>query len=317
MYCANCGWQNDASARMCGGCGAPLRIPGQPEPVAAAPAPMPGVSPAIPTPSGVYAQNAPTTFTPPSETPMQAPGQSPYIANMPVGQPPYAPGASMPGQAYYAPPAGMAPQPYGPPMGTMERPYSPGAVGAWPGAVAAPVATATKPRGQRKRALIITGAVLAALIIGLIAAWALIVQPALHKTADSQIRNALSSIVNDVPGDIAPGTYYVTQGEVNQQLQQLLPSDSPIKNLQAQFVNGDIVFSYSFLGGTGTVTATPYLVNQRVQVHNTRVSGLLSTVESGNQLESAFNSALNGVPGQGKVTGFSVEPDRLVLTVGG
>ena len=223
----------------------------------------------------------------------------------------------MPGQAYYAPPAGMAPQPYGPPMGTMERPYSPGAVGAWPGAVAAPVATATKPRGQRKRALIITGAVLAALIIGLIAAWALIVQPALHKTADSQIRNALSSIVNDVPGDIAPGTYYVTQGEVNQQLQQLLPSDSPIKNLQAQFVNGDIVFSYSFLGGTGTVTATPYLVNQRVQVHNTRVSGLLSTVESGNQLESAFNSALNGVPGQGKVTGFSVEPDRLVLTVGG
>jgi hypothetical protein len=209
----------------------------------------------------------------------------------------------------------MAPQPYGPPMGAMERPYSPGAVGAWPGTVAAPVATATKPAGKAKRALIITGAVLAALIIGLIAAWTLIVQPALHNTADSQIRSALSSVVSSVPGNIAPGTYYVTQGEVNQQLQQLLPSDSPIKNLQAQFVNGNIVISYSFLGSAGTVTTTPYLVNQRVQVQNTRVDGLLSSVESGNQLESAFNSALNGVPGQGRVTDFSVEPDRLVLTV--
>jgi hypothetical protein len=40
-------------------------------------------------------------------------------------------------------------------------------------------------------------------------------------------------------------------------------------------------------------------------------------VESGNQLESALNSALSGVPGQGNVTAFSVEPDRLVFTVGG
>lgn len=272
---------------------------------------------AAPTPSGVSALYAPTTFTPPAESPNQAPGQPPYAANMPIGQVPYAPGASMPGQPYYAPPAGMAPQPYGPPMGAMERPYTLGAVGAWPGVAAAPVATATKPRGKRKRALIITGSVLAALIIGLIAAWALVVQPALHNTADSQIRSALSSVVSSVPGNVAPGTYYVTQSDVNQQLQQLLPSDSPIKNLQAQFVNGNIVISYSFLGSTGTVTTTPYLVNQRVQVQNTRVDGLLSSVESGNQLQSDFNSAMSGVPGQGNVTDFSVEPDRLVFIVGG
>ena len=80
IICARCGWQNDSTARMCGGCGAPLYVadPGatsqanttsQDAPTVASPnVPGPGVYPAQP-----YAQPATPPPIPQMPTPVTAP----------------------------------------------------------------------------------------------------------------------------------------------------------------------------------------------------------------------------------------------------
>lgn len=272
IICARCGWQNELTARMCGGCGAPLRTP---EPGSVNAYALPGATQAVnalPSAASFYSPEAPTTLTP---TPPDVPAM------------------------------GMPPR-YGPP----------GAVGAWPGA-AAPAAPQTKPHANGRRIAIITGAVLTALVIGLLGAWALIIQPALHHTVDTQLRNALSTAVSEVPRNAAAGTYAIGAGEVNAALQQLLPADAPIKNLQAQFSNGAIVFTYSFLGGKGSVTTQPYVNGGHLQAQGTTVNGLLSLFESGDQVQNAFNDALNGIPEQGKISSFTIRGNDIVLAVAG
>lgn len=272
INCARCGWQNEPTARMCGGCGAPLRTP-EPGAVSAyaqhgGPFAAEGVGG-----SALYSPDAPTTLTP---TPPDMPA-----------------------------------------MGMMSPPYAAGAVGGWPG-VATPVAAREQPRPDRgRRILITTGVALATLLIGLVAAWALIIQPALHNAADAQLRNALASAVSNVPGHAPAGHYFIKQDDMNSTLQQLLPADAPIKNLQARFSDGAIVFTYSFLGGTGSVTTEPYASGGDLRVQGTRVDGLLSLVESGDQLENVFNDALSKVPEQGKINSVSVTGDRIEVTVVG
>ena len=269
IVCARCAWQNEPTARMCGGCGAPLRTP---EP-GAVNAYQPGLTGAASVGApGYYSPDAPTTMTP---------------------TPPDLLGMGLPGQ-----------------------PQAAGAIGAWPGAVA-PVATQTKPRADRKRIAIISGAVLAALIVGLFGAWFVIIQPALHRTVDTQLRNALASTVSNVPRNLPSAQYRVSISEVNGTLGQLLPVDAPIKNLQAHASGGEIVFTYSFFGGSGSVTTQPYVSGGRLQVEGTRVDGLLSLVESGDQTQSALDDALNTIPEQGRITGFTVTGDSIMVTIAG
>lgn len=257
IYCALCGWQNESTARMCGGCGAPLR------------ASEPGAV-------GAYAQPG---ITYPSEG---------------VGNP-----------ALYAPDAP-----------TTVTPTAPDAlaVGAWPG-VPAPASAREKPRTHRGRLLIIVGVVLAALLISTVGAWAMVIQPTLHNEADTQLRSALTSAVGDVPVHAPAGHYFIRQNTMNDLLQQFVPVDAPIKNVQARFSDGAITFTYSFLGASGSVTTQPYVSDGKLQVQGTRVDGPLSLVESGDQLENAFNDALSKIPEQGKIQSFSIVGDRLEITI--
>lgn len=221
--------------------------------------------------------------------------------------------------AYYSPDAPTTMTPTPPDLSAMAsagQPYPAGAVGAWPGA-AAPVATQTKPRADRKRIAIISGAVLAALLIGLLGAWFVIIQPALHRTVDTQLRNALASAVSEVPGNLPAGQYRVTMSEVNVTLRQLLPTDAPIQNLQAHTSAGALVFTYSFFGGSGSVTTQPVVSGGQLQAQGTRVDGLLTLVESGDQAQSALNDALNSIPEHGKITGFTVTSDAILVTISG
>lgn len=267
IVCARCAWRNEPTARMCGGCGAPLLTP---EPVNAYQAGAVGATAAgMP---AYYSPDAPTTMTP---------------------TPPDLPALGMPAQ-----------------------PYPAGAVGGWPGA-AAPVANQTKRGANRKRIAIISGAVLASLLVGLLGAWFAIIQPALHHTVDTQLRNALASAVSGVPGNLRSAQYRVTIGEVNATLEQLLPSDAPIKNLRAHANAGALVFTYSFFGASGSVTTQPYLSGGRLQVEGTRVDGWLSLVESGDQTQSALNDALSTIPEQGEITGFTVANDAIMVSIAG
>jgi hypothetical protein len=77
IQCARCGWHNEATAIMCGGCGQPLRTasPSYPPPATAQWAEAPATPPAVPAPRHVSgAGNAPTWpasggWAPPNATP--------------------------------------------------------------------------------------------------------------------------------------------------------------------------------------------------------------------------------------------------------
>src|SRR5258707_651983 len=65
ITCQHCGWQNELTARMCGGCGMPLRVadPGATTLATAAPA-AGGWAAAAPATPTAYAHDAPTAFAP-------------------------------------------------------------------------------------------------------------------------------------------------------------------------------------------------------------------------------------------------------------
>src|SRR5262249_45620138 len=82
IICGRCGWRNESTARMCGGCGQPLR---EFDPAATAAAtPSVGWAAAVPFTPQAYAHDAPPALAP---TPV-LPGPYPPALSYPTATPP-------------------------------------------------------------------------------------------------------------------------------------------------------------------------------------------------------------------------------------
>jgi hypothetical protein len=277
ITCQHCGWQNEPTARMCGGCGMPLRVADPGATTLAAPAPAVGgwaaAAPATPT---AYAHDAPTAFAP-----------------------------ALPQQ--YAPAA-----PRTPPL-------------RWPGDEAA------RAKGARARAAgahgsapwwripLIAGIILVVLVVGFLGTWALAIHPSLHTSLDTQMRSALDSGVRQAfeqPGATSKGPQTIPAAFLNGIITAVLPKDSPVSNVAVAFANNQVIITYAFWGGNGTVSTTLAVQNGRVVAHGTSVDCPLCLIESGDEMEATFNDALGYIPKSVNVTGVATNGDALVVTIG-
>jgi hypothetical protein len=277
ITCQHCGWQNEPTARMCGGCGMPLRTADPGATVLATPIPAGGgwaaAAPATPT---AFAHDAPTAFAP-----------------------------ALPGQ--YAPAA-----PQTPPL-------------RWPGdeATRAKAARAGSAPGRGSapwwRIPLIAGIVLVVLVVGCLGAWALAIRPSMHTSLDTQMRSALDSGIHlafQQPGATSKGQYAIPAAFLNGIISTELPPGSPVSNVAIAFANNQVIITYSFWGGSGTVSTTLAAQNGRVTAHGTSVDCPLCLIESGDDMEATFNDALAQIPKSVNVTGVATNNDALVVTIG-
>jgi hypothetical protein len=253
IQCSRCGWQNDSSAIMCGGCGQPLRASG------AALDYGPSVDVAAPAGSLPAAPVSPD---------FDMPTMQDVALTQPIAQT-----ASPPSRISQGKPA------------------------VWPGASSGPAARpATRQRWWRGplAALIVLG-MLAALIVGV---WALVIRPVAHAQADGAIAGMLDVAVGSLPPipeealALAGPEVTVTDVEINNLVLQHLPTNSNVDSLAIAFRPGMIVANYSAFGQSGTIETRLQARNGELVATDTRVTGILGWVESGDELQATLNQEL-------------------------
>ncbi len=253
IQCSRCGWQNDSSAIMCGGCGQPLRASG------AALGYGPSVDVVAPAGS-------------PTAAPVNSDSDMPTVQGVALTQP-MAQTASIPNRISQGQPA------------------------AWPGTSSGPAARPATRRSWWRgplAALIVLG-VLAALIVG---AWALVIRPVAHAQADGAIAGILDVAVGSIPPipeealSVAGPAVTVTDVEINNLVLRNLPANSNVDSLTIAFRPGMIVANYSAFGQSGTIETRLQTRNGQLVATDTRVTGILGWVESGEELQATLNQEL-------------------------
>ncbi len=272
MICQRCGTINDGGDQFCGSCGAVLASSG----------PSANNAPAVPTSSYESAMNAPTVAQP------LAPA-SPH-SGLPPTQ--YVPQEYSPGAGWAASQNGASP----PPQPTWAD--LPAAQPALPGPPPARVA----PRRRRRRWPWYL--LLFLVILGLVGAagWVLVLRPALHQTVDAQIRQGLQQSVDEisplpaeVPSDIP---FPVTEDQINDYLARHVGQLAPITDMRASLQPGVMIVTFQTYGFGSTVRLGLGLERGTLVAQHVSVSGLLSWVESADDLTARFNEALRQVPGK-------------------
>lgn len=252
MRCPSCGWENDASARMCGGCGRPLR------PSAAGPAGAPYSGGRVEPrgPSGAYRQGMGGRAGY-SDTEVTDPDM-PTVRDYPAPQRYTPPVAAYPARR-------IAPQPI--PMRRRRSASSAGLV--------ALVALALL-------ALLGVGAWSAAIRPSL--------HQQVDTVLRTQMLSMVAT-VNSVPA-IQSTTVSMTGDQATASLQAGIPSGVPLQNVQVTFQGGYTVVSFTTYSLNGTVSTQLVTTNGRLAATNSTVDGPVGLVESGGELQDTLNAAL-------------------------
>lgn len=292
IVCPRCGWRNETSARMCGGCGQPLPLP-----LALAPTPpsdvaygdtvtLPGAtryaSPADDTPT-VFASDR-TVLAPPPDVPRHP--------------------------AYRA---GAAPAPAWPASATRPA-YAPSA--------RAVARQAPSRRGnclaQALVTLLVFALVLGCLGIGL---WAVVIRPPLHAKVDGGIRSAVGAVVaaaNTAMDGLKAGeggSAQIPASQVNSQLPQNQPANQPLRNVSLDFAANGVVVKYTLAGHTGELYAGLAARGGRLVATGANVTGPLALVESSSELLQAVRDELAGLTTSVAVTSVTTANHTLTVTV--
>lgn len=290
VTCMRCGWQNEPTARMCGGCGMPLHTtdPGATSNVELVGSTASLALHATPAPMEMeYPPDAPTAYLSQRDQPPQAYVHSGPVVTALPGRPSAAP-------AVWAGPAGAE---HG-----KKRP-------------------AARPRGLWWRILLIALVVLGVLMGGALGAWASIIRPSVHAQVDANLRTSLNSAIDQVAANIRQlprGLLLqvtVPASDIDQQIQQNIPAGTPLSDVHLHFADGGIQIAYVQNGSPGTITTHLQANQGRLQARATSVDYPLGFVESGDEMERAMNDAFARLPSGLMVLTVSTNNDTLSLKV--
>ena len=255
MFCQSCGAANDNNDQFCGQCGSMLKgsAPQAPAWGALPTSLTPQAATVYPPASAAQDWQAPTLAVPP---PVRTP------------QPGY-------GAASLAPTGWRTPPP----------------------SAAAPPAASTRRAKRRRRWPWYF--LLFLLIFGVVAAggWILFLRPAVHQSVDGEIQQGLQRAVGQSPFDAAraaPSGYMlpIPEDQMNTYLSQNSEALAPITSMQVSLQPGVMVVTFQAYGFGSTVSLGLAVQDGKLIAQNVQVSGLLSWVETPQELTPRLNEAL-------------------------
>jgi hypothetical protein len=176
---------------------------------------------------------------------------------------------------------------------------------------ATPVASPPIPTGRRMnpvaRVFLILGVVILIFACICAGAWGLVIRPSLHNQVDSAMRtqmNALAdqanaALINAIPLIQARGgtlASSVSASTLNEQIAANASSQSPVSNTHVSFADGQLKITFDSNNQQNSITTTLGTASGHLVARGTTVTGLIALIESGPELESSINDALNRLP---------------------
>lgn len=298
MNCVQCGVPLEANARFCRNCGLPVATP-QSQHVLVSPPEEQGTDNTIRISSLSEQLRAQSPYQQPGQQQLNTP--SPYQQQQPVR-------LSSPGFQQAAPPA----QP--PLNGYQPRETTRGGRSA----------VVNAPR-RRNRAGCVLGCLGTLLILVLLlgVAWVFALRPFVHDMAVSQMDNAMTNAVNQIPAiglPIPPGTTLpLSDGTVNTILATNgANSSDPVQNPTMQIASNQILLDFKLYGQDCTITTVPQMQNGKLVATNVVVSGIISLVLSPQDITSLLNSHIEDAQTRinHRVTNVRLLDHEVDVTVG-
>ncbi len=185
----------------------------------------------------------------------------------------------------------------------------------------------TRPRRERNRAGCMVGCLTILVILLLVvgAGWVFLLRPYLHNIAETQINNALSAGVQQIPTNlpaIPAGLgaipIPIQDTTINNLFVLNLAPSSPIKNPSTQITPDGITMSFQTYGFSNGLSLKPALKNGRLVATNIAINGPFSLIMSPDELAPLLNQNLAAAQNRIKysIQGIQLKNHEMDLTLG-
>ncbi len=158
-------------------------------------------------------------------------------------------------------------------------------------------AVVNAPR-QRNRAGCILGCLGTLLVLVLLvgATWIFALRPYVHDAAVTQMDNAITSAVNQIPAvglPIPPGTTLpISDDTVNTLLSNTNTDSAAVQNTNIQFTSNQVLLDFKLYGQDCTITSVPQVQNGTLVATHVAISGIASLVLSSKDVTTLLNRHL-------------------------
>ncbi|HEY5006261.1 MAG TPA: zinc-ribbon domain-containing protein [Ktedonobacteraceae bacterium] len=184
-----------------------------------------------------------------------------------------------------------------------------------------------RPKRQRNRAGCAAGCLTVVVILLLVvgAGWIFLLRPYLHNIAETQIDNALTTGVQQIPTTlpaiptgITIPPIPITDNAVNNLFVLSLAPNDPIKNLSAQITPDGISISFQAYGLGNGISLKPAVQNGHLVATNVGITGPFSLIMSPDELTPLLNRHLADAQNRIKYSIQSVQlkDHEMDLTLG-
>lgn len=138
-----------------------------------------------------------------------------------------------------------------------------------------------------------------AILLALVGVWIIGARPIIHQNVDSQIQQGLQSAVDQIfplPASVLPGgDESYKQDEINSYIAEHSDQFSPVTDFHVSLQPNMLVATFKTFGVGSTVQFDLYVSGGALMATNVSVSGLLSWVESADELTPRLNGALSQI----------------------
>ncbi len=184
-------------------------------------------------------------------------------------------------------------------------------------------AVVNAPR-RRNRAGCVLGClgVILVLILLLGATWIFALRPYIHDAAVTQMDNAMTNAVNQIPAvgvPVPPGTTLpISEGTVNTLLAANVADSDPVQSPTMQITSNQILLDFKLYGQDCTITTIPQMQNGKLVATNVAVSGIVSLILSPKDVTSLLNSHIEDAQARinHRVTNIHLVDQEIDVTIG-
>jgi hypothetical protein len=157
-------------------------------------------------------------------------------------------------------------------------------------------ASRTERRGRRRAGCTLgclSALIILILVIG--AGWVFAVRPYLHNIAQTQLDQAMSAAVDQIPPQAAqlpPGPIAVQENAVNNLIVLNLAPSDPVQHPNTLIDPSGVHLSFQLYNQPCTISLVPQAVNGKIVASNVTVSGIIGLVMSPQEITATLNKHL-------------------------
>ena len=160
------------------------------------------------------------------------------------------------------------------------------------------------------------------LLIVLVGAWFVVVQPSLNNMAKSQLNDSMSKTVSTIPTEIALVSVGlsvpISESQINSLLSSQFASSTMVQNPQVTITPQNFIFNFQVFGFSCSATGVPVVSNGKITATDVTLSGIAALVLTPSDITTIVNNNLSAAVAriQHPVTGLTLKEHEIDVTLG-